>query len=138
MHVKLHNVADAPLLSYSLISLPYLVLEGHMYAGDPDVVTLKLKEGKTAHFPLIGKLYWQYGYRPEAQGRLVNTVCVVIAPGQAKAPTTPTDINTLHCTYGHTHEVRSRKQRNSKESRSAGNSTTAETFPRLWGDLRRT
>ena len=105
MHVKLHDVADAPLLSYSLISLPYLALEGHMYAGDSDVVTLKLKEGRTLHFPLIGRLCWQYGYRPEAKGRLVNTACVVIAPGQAKAPTTPTDINTLHCTHGHTHEV---------------------------------
>ena len=36
---------------------------------------------------------------------MVDTACAVIAPAQAKAPTTPTDINTFHCTYGHTHEV---------------------------------
>ena len=36
---------------------------------------------------------------------MVDTACAVIAPGQAKAPTTPTDINLFHCTYGHTHEA---------------------------------
>ena len=36
---------------------------------------------------------------------MVDTACAVIAPGQAKTPTTLTDINTLHCTYGHTHKV---------------------------------
>ena len=36
---------------------------------------------------------------------MVDTACVTIAPGKAKAPTTPTDINILHCTFGHTHEV---------------------------------
>ena len=56
-------------------------------------------------FPLIGKLCRQYGYRLEATGRMVDTTCTVIAPGQAKAPTTPTDINLFHCTYGHTHEA---------------------------------
>ena len=57
------------------------------------------------HFPLIGKLCRQYGYRPEAKGRVVETACAVIVPGQAKAPTTPTDINTFYCTYGHTHKI---------------------------------
>ena len=105
VRVKLHDVAHAPLLSYNLISLPSLALKGHTYAGDKDGVTLKLKGRKTVHFPLIGKLCRQYGYRPEAKGRVVDTACVEIASGQAKAPTTPTDINTSHCTYGHTHEV---------------------------------
>ena len=36
---------------------------------------------------------------------MVDTVCVVIAPGQAKAPTPPTDKNFFHCTYGHTYEA---------------------------------
>ena len=36
---------------------------------------------------------------------MIDTSCAVISPGQAKAPTTPTDINTFRCTYGHTHEV---------------------------------
>ena len=36
---------------------------------------------------------------------MLDTACAVIAPGQAKAPTTPTDINTFHCTYDHTHEA---------------------------------
>ena len=45
VHVKLHDVAHAPLLSYNLISLPFLALKGHTYAGDIDGVTLKLKGG---------------------------------------------------------------------------------------------
>ena len=105
VHVKLHAVAHTPLLSYNFISLPSLALEGHMYAGDKDGVTFKLKGGKTIHFPLVGKLSRQYGYHLEAKGRVVDTVCAVVTPRQAKAPTTPTDINTSHCTYGHTHEV---------------------------------
>ena len=105
MHVKLRDVAHTPLLSYNLISLPSLALKGHTYAGDKDGVILKLKGGKIVHFPLIGKLCRQYGYHPETKDRVVDTACAVIAPGQAKAPTTPTDINTFYCTYGHTHEV---------------------------------
>ena len=105
VHVKLHDVAHTPLVRHSLISLPSLVLKGHTYAGDKDGVTLKLKGGKTVHFSLIGKLCRQYGYRPEAKGRVVHTAFVVISPRQAKAPTTTTDINTFHCTCGHTDEV---------------------------------
>ena len=105
VHIKLHDVAHTPLLSYNLISLLSLVLNGHMYAGDKYGVTLKLKRGKTVHFPLVGKPCPQYGYHPEAKGGVVDTTCAVIAPGQAKAPTTPIDIITFHCTYGHTHEV---------------------------------
>ena len=40
-----------------------------------------------------------------SERRVVDTACAVTVPGKAKAPTTPTDINTLHCTHGHTHEV---------------------------------
>ena len=69
------------------------------------IVTLKLKGGKAVHFPLIEKLCRQYGYHPEAKGRVVDIACAVVGPGQAKAPTTSTDINTIHCPYGHTHEV---------------------------------
>ena len=76
-----------------------------MYAADKDGVTLKLKGGETVHFLLIGKLCHQYGYHPEAKGRVVDTACAVTAPGQAKAPTTPTDINTFHRTHGPTHKV---------------------------------
>ena len=56
-------------------------------------------------FPLVGKLYRQYGYRPEAVRSMVDTACATIAPGKAKASTTSIDINILHCTFGHTHEV---------------------------------
>ena len=105
VHVELHDVAHTPLLSYNLISLPSLALKGHTYAGDKDRVTLKLKEGETVHLPLIGKLCRQYGYRPGAKGRVEDAACAAIAPGQAKAPTILTDINTIHCTYGHAHEV---------------------------------
>ena len=89
VHVKLHHVAHAPLLSYNLISLPSLALKDHTYAGGKDGIALKLKEGETVYFPLVGKLCRQYGYHPEAKGRVVDTACAVIAPGQAKAPTHP-------------------------------------------------
>ena len=46
VHVKLHDIAHAPLLSYKLISLPSLALKGQTYAGDKDGVTLKLKGGR--------------------------------------------------------------------------------------------
>ena len=105
VHVKLHDVAHAPLLSYNLVSLTSLAQKGHPSAVEESGVTLKLKGGGTVQFLLIGKLCRQYGYRPEATGRMVDTACAVIAPGQAKAPTTPTDINFFHCTYGHNHEV---------------------------------
>ena len=43
--------------------------------------------------------------QPPDNSRPIDTACATIAPGKAKAPTTPTDINILHCTFGHTHEV---------------------------------
>ncbi|CAM9437793.1 unnamed protein product [Pylaiella littoralis] len=82
-----------------------MALKGHTYTGDNDGITLKLDGGETVFFPLVGKLYRQFGYRPEATGSSVDTACATIAPGRAKAPTTPADINVLHCTFGHTHEV---------------------------------
>ena len=103
VYVKLHDVAHAVELQPHL--LPSLALKSHSYTGDNDEVSLKLKGGKTVHFSLIGKLCRQYGYRSEAKGRVVDTACAVIAPEQAKAPTTPTDMNTFHCTYGHAHKV---------------------------------
>ena len=105
MHVKLHDVAHVPLLSYNLIWLSSLAFYSHTYVGDKYRVIIKLKRGKTVHFPLIVKRCRRYGYRPKAKGRMVNTACAVIAPGEAKTLTTPTDINTFHCTSGHTNEV---------------------------------
>ena len=105
IRVEMNNVAHVPQLSYNLISLPSMTQKGRTYTGDKDGVTLKLKGGETVFFPLVGKLCRQYGYRPEAAGSMVDTACATIAPGKAKAPTTPTDINILHCTFGHTHEV---------------------------------
>ena len=93
-------------LSYNLVSLTSLAQEDYPSAVEESGVTLKLKGGGTGQFPLIGKLCRQYGYRPEVTGRMVDTTaCAVIAPGQAKAPTTSTAINLLHCTYGNTHEA---------------------------------
>ena len=105
VHIKLNDVIYAPLLSYDLILLPSLAFKGHTFAGDKDGVSLKLKREKTVHFPLIQIICCQYKYCPEAKGRVVDTACAVIAPGQAKALTTLTNINTFHCTYGRTHEV---------------------------------
>ena len=110
VRVKMNDVAHVPQLSYNLISLPSMTLKGHTYTGDKNGVTLKLNGGETVFFPLVGKLCRQYGYRPEAAGSMVDTACATIAPGKAKAPTTPTDINTLHCTFGHTHEVLLKKE----------------------------
>ena len=110
VRVKMNDVTHVPQLSYNLISLPSITLKGHTYTGDKDGVTLKLKGGETVFFPLVGKLCRQYGFRPEAAGSMVDTACATTAPGKAKAPTTPTDINILHCTFGHTHEVLLKKE----------------------------
>ena len=105
VHVKLHDVGHVQLLSYNLASLTSLAQEGHPSAVEESGVTLKLNGDGTVQFSLIGKLCRQYGYRLEVTGSMVDTACALIAPGQAKAPTTPTDINLFHCTYGHTHEA---------------------------------
>ena len=110
VRVKMNDVAHVPQLSHNLISLPSMTLKGHTYTGDKDGVTLKLKGGETVFFPLVGKLCRQYGFRPEAAGSMVDSACTTIAPGKTKAPTTPTNINILHCTFGHTHEVLLKKE----------------------------
>ena len=51
VHVKLHDVAHATLLSYNLILLPSLALKDHTCVGDKYGLALKLKGGKTVHFP---------------------------------------------------------------------------------------
>ena len=88
-HVKLHDVVRVPLLSYNLVSITSLAQEGHSSALEASGVTLKLEEGGTVQFPLIEKLCRQYGYRSEVTGRMVDTACAVIAPGQAKTPPPP-------------------------------------------------
>ena len=110
VRVKMNDVAHVPQLSHNLISLPSMTLKGHTYMGDKGGVTLKLKGGETVFFPLVGKLCRQYGFRPEAAGCMVDSACTTIAPGKTKTPTTPTDINILHCTSGHTHEVLLKKE----------------------------
>ena len=110
VRVKMNDVAHVPQLSHNLISLPSMTLKGHTYTGDKGGVTLKLKGGETVFFPLVGKLCRQYGFRPEAAGSMVDTACTTITPGKTKTPTTPTDVNILHCTFGHTHEVLLKKE----------------------------
>ena len=110
VRVEMNDVAHVPQLSYNLISLPSMAQKGHTYTGDKNGVTLELKGGKTVFFPLVGKLCRQYGFRPEAAGSMVDSACTTIAPGKTKTPTTPTDINILHCTSGHTHEVLLKKE----------------------------
>ena len=104
VRVEMNDVAHVPQLSYNLISLPSMAQKGHTYTGDKDGVTLELKGGKTVFFPLVGKLCRQYGYRPKVANNMVDTACAVIAPGKVKAPNPTTDINILHCTFGHAHE----------------------------------
>ena len=110
VRVKMNDVAHVPQLSHNLISLPSMTLKGHTFTGDNGGVTLKLKGGETVFFPLVGKLCRQYGFRPEAAGSMVDTACATLALGKTKAPTTLTDINILHCTFGHTHEVLLKKE----------------------------
>ena len=110
VRVEMNDVAHVPQLSYNLISLPSMAQKGHTYTGDKDGVTLELKGGKTVCFPLVGKLCRQYGYRPKTANNMVDTACTTIAPGKTKTPTTPTDINILHCTFGDTHEVLLKKE----------------------------
>ena len=68
VHVKLHDVAHAFMLSYNLISLPSLALKGHIYAGDKYRVTLKLNgvEGRT--FPLDWKALPPVQVPPRGEG----------------------------------------------------------------------
>ena len=47
VHVKLHDVARVPMLSYNLVSITSLVQEGHPFAVEESEVTLKLKGGGT-------------------------------------------------------------------------------------------
>ena len=110
VRVEMNDIAHVSQLSYNLISLPSMAQKGHTYTGDKDGVTLELKGGKTLFFPLVGKLCRQYGYRPKAANNMVDTACAVIAPGKTKTPTTPTDINIPHCTFGDTHEVLLKKE----------------------------
>ena len=110
VRVKMNDVAHVPQLSHNLISLPSMTLKGHTYTGDKGGVTLKLKGGETVFFPLVGKLCRQYRFRPEAAGSMVDSACTTIAPGKTKTPTTPTDINILHYTFGDTHEVLLKKE----------------------------
>ena len=110
VRVEMNDVAHVPQLSYNLISLPSMAQKGHTYTGDKNGVTLELKGGKNVFFPLVGKLCRQYGYRPKAENNMVDTACTTIAPGKTKTPTTPTDINILHCTFGDTHEVLLKKE----------------------------
>ena len=102
-----------------------MTLQARTYTAVKDGITLKLNRGETIFFPLVGKLYRQYGYRPEAAGSMVDTACATIAPGEAKAPTTPTDVNILHCTFGNTHEVLLKKTATQQGSPTAGNFTSA-------------
>ena len=90
VRVQTDDAAHAPLLNYNLISLPSITLQGHAYTGDRDGITLKLNGGEPVFFPLVGKLYRQYGYHPEAAGSMIDAACATIALGKAKAPTTPT------------------------------------------------
>ena len=47
VHVKLHDVAHVPLLSYNLVSLTSLAQKDHPFAVEESGVTLKLKgEGR--------------------------------------------------------------------------------------------
>ena len=123
IRVEMNDVAHVPQLSYNLISLPSMTQKGHTYTGDKAGVTLKLKGGETVFFPLVGKLCRQYGYRPEAAGSMVDTACATIAPGKAKAPTTPTDINTARSAT--LTRYYSKRRRPSKVSPTAGNFTSA-------------
>ena len=125
VRVEMNDVAHVPLLNYSLISLPSMTLQARTYTAVKDGITLKLNKGETIFFPLVCKLYRQYGYRPEAAGSMVDTACATIAPGEAKAPTTPTNVNILHCTFGHTHEVPLKKTATQQGSPTAGNFTRA-------------
>ena len=102
---KLYDLAHASLLSYNLVSLTSLAQEGHPSAVEESGLTFNQNGGGTVQFTLIGTFYPQYGYRPEVTGRMVDTACAVITPGQAKGPTTPTKINLFHCTYGHIQEA---------------------------------
>ena len=123
VRVKMNDVAHVPQLSHNLISLPSMTLKGHTYTGDKGGVTLKLKGGETVFFPLVGKLCRQYGFRPEAAGSMVDSVCTTIAPGKTKTPPPP-PISTS-CTARSATLTRYCSRRSSRESTPAENFTSA-------------
>ena len=63
VHIKLHDVAHALVLSYNLISLPYLALRGHTYAGD------KIKYVFKTNSKLAAKTCALVGVEPTEQTR---------------------------------------------------------------------
>ena len=105
VHVNLHDIAHVPLFKLQPCLTHLLGTRRPPICRRVERGNSQAKRGRDGAIPLNQKLCRQYWYRPEATGRMVDTACAIIAPGQAKAPTTPTDINLFHCTYGHTHET---------------------------------
>ncbi|CAB1116999.1 unnamed protein product [Ectocarpus sp. CCAP 1310/34] len=97
----LKRVAHVPRLDYNLVSLTSLFDDGF------ETKTLKKHDlelervgGESVHFPRCGNLYVRNGSRTHNEH-----ASPTIAPGNAKAPSTPVDINDFHCAHGHSHEV---------------------------------
>ena len=100
--VPIPNAAHVPEAPYNLISLTTLAEEGHKYSGEKGGLTLTTKAGGEVFFPRMGKLLTQEGYQTQPT---VDIACAaVIVPGDAKAATTPTNLNDYHNSHGHVHE----------------------------------
>ncbi|CAB1105045.1 unnamed protein product [Ectocarpus sp. CCAP 1310/34] len=97
----LKRVAHVPRLDYNLVSLTSLFDDGfETKTLNKHELELERGGGEVVYFPRCGNLYVQNGFRTHTEH-----ACAAIAPGNAKAPSTPVDINDFHCAHGHSHEV---------------------------------
>ena len=95
MQVVLPNVANVPLLGYSLLSFKRMADRGHKYIGEKKGVALHLKNGKTLFGPSVGKLNCFSGFRRPLDSS--SFAFASIAPGISMSSTRPTGMCTRNC-----------------------------------------
>ncbi|CAN0562204.1 unnamed protein product [Laminaria digitata] len=100
----LYNVAYVPSLSYHLFSLPACVGQGHTYVGDSTGITVNFKSGDSLLVPLVGDMYFSYGYRLDDDDEVA---CAVISPGLQS--NVGIDINDYNRSTAHNHPQLLRK-----------------------------
>ncbi|CAB1105000.1 unnamed protein product [Ectocarpus sp. CCAP 1310/34] len=97
----LKRVAHVPRVYYNLVPRTSLFDDGsETKTLNKNELELERGGGEGVYFPRCGNLYVQNGFRTHTEHSHA-----AIAPGNAKAPSAPVDINDFHCAHGHSHEV---------------------------------
>ena len=124
VHVKLHDVARVPLLSYNLVSLISLPQEGHPSAVEESEVALKLKGGGTVQFPLIGSFAANMGtaLRRQVGWQTLLVPLFLLGKRKLQPPRLTTTFSTAFTATPTRHC--SSKRRSTKESTSARSFTS--------------